>query len=430
MGGHEQPPPRRHRRRRRRRRGDRRHRRLAALPAPATRSRELGLDTPAPSGAVASQPPSAPASAPASGDPGAATAAPSVAAGDLAGAWLIAGGEAGYRVRETFLQQKPRSDAVGRTEDVTGSLTVEGTPGALTLSRRRLDRGRHDDPARATRTAATTQLRGRGIQSDTFPTSTFELATPSPCPADFGSADVAVTLPGKLTLHGVTKDVEIAAQARLEADGSVVVAGSPPDPLLRLRDRGAQHRRPHRGPGQRQHGVPSRPREGIAGETSLPSGASHRRSQLASATVPRLARGGHHAARRSLEDALRPGGGRRRRGVWHDRHAFAVGVAAARRPRPRPRSRRSRPPRQAGSRPARWPSPARAPTLRSWLMAVCWLSAPTTSALPGERGTRASKPSSSIPRRASGCRRAASTPRAPTSSRSPCPTGASSWQAA
>ncbi len=72
------------------------------------------------------------------------------------------------------------------------------------------------------------QLRGRGVQTDTFPTSTFELSGPVSLPADFGSADVAVTLPGKLTLHGVTKDVEIAAQARLEADGTVVVAGSLP----------------------------------------------------------------------------------------------------------------------------------------------------------------------------------------------------------
>ena len=72
------------------------------------------------------------------------------------------------------------------------------------------------------------QLRGRGIQTDTFPTSTFVLAGPVALPADFGSADVDVTLPGQLTLHGVTRDVEIAAQARLQDDGTVVVAGSLP----------------------------------------------------------------------------------------------------------------------------------------------------------------------------------------------------------
>ena len=39
---------------------------------------------------------------------------------------------------------------------------------------------------------------------------------------------MAVDLPGRLTLHGVTKDVTIAAQARLDPDGTVVVAGSLP----------------------------------------------------------------------------------------------------------------------------------------------------------------------------------------------------------
>ncbi len=188
---------------------------------------ELGLDTPAPSAAVASEEPSSsPVATPVSSDAAAASGVPSAASGDLAGTWNIAEGEAGYRVRETFLQRQADSDAVGRSSGVTGTLTVEGTPGALALAAGstevdmttlQSDEGRRDN-----------QLRGRGIQTDTFPTSTFLLAGPVALPADFGSADVAVTLPGKLMLHGVTKDVEIAAQARLQPDGTVVVAGSLP----------------------------------------------------------------------------------------------------------------------------------------------------------------------------------------------------------
>jgi polyisoprenoid-binding protein YceI len=183
---------------------------------------ELGLDTPAPSAA------SSAAAATPSASAAAATAAPgaSAATGDLTGPWTVAAGVAGYRVRETFLQQNAETDAVGRTEDVTGSLTVDGEAGALRLVSTQVvvdmttltsDRDRRD-----------AQLRGRGIQSDTFPTSTFDLVTPVALPADFGGADVAVTLPGKLTLHGVVKDVTIEAQARVEADGTVVVAGSLP----------------------------------------------------------------------------------------------------------------------------------------------------------------------------------------------------------
>lgn len=182
---------------------------------------ELGLDTPAPSAAVATPSAAASSAVPSTAAPGS-----SVATGDLAGPWTAASGVAGYRVRETFLQQNAETDAVGRTEDVTGSLTVDGEAGALRLVSTQIkvdmttlksDRDRRD-----------AQLQGRGIQSDTFPTSTFDLTTPVALPADFGSTDVAVTLPGKLTLHGVVKDVTIDAQARLEPDGTVVVAGSLP----------------------------------------------------------------------------------------------------------------------------------------------------------------------------------------------------------
>jgi len=183
---------------------------------------ELGLDTPAPS-AAATAPAARPSAAPATGTAEPGTSTPT---GDLAGTWTVASGVAGYRVRETFLQQNAETDAVGRTEGVAGTLAISGEPGTLALASASLtvdmtslrsDKDRRDG-----------QLRGRGIQTDTFPTSTFELREPVALPAGFGNADVAMALPGRLTLHGVTRDVTIAAQARLEADGTVVVAGSLP----------------------------------------------------------------------------------------------------------------------------------------------------------------------------------------------------------
>ena len=44
-------------------------------------------------------------------------------AGDLAGTWTIAGGEAGYRVREKLANLPAQSDAVGRTSAITGQVT-------------------------------------------------------------------------------------------------------------------------------------------------------------------------------------------------------------------------------------------------------------------------------------------------------------------
>jgi polyisoprenoid-binding protein YceI len=198
----------------------------------------LGLDTPAPSSAAATQTPAAGAASPggetarpgaspgptSAGSPG--SGAGSAGADDLAGTWMVASGVAGYRVRETFLQQNADTDAVGRSEGVTGSVTVEGESGSLRLTAGQLTVDmtslRSDRPQRDS------QIRRRGPETDAFPTSTFELAGPVALPADFGTADVAVMLPGKLTLHGVTRNVEVAAQARLEADGTAVVAGSLP----------------------------------------------------------------------------------------------------------------------------------------------------------------------------------------------------------
>jgi len=70
------------------------------------------------------------------------------------------------------------------------------------------------------------RLRNDGIQTNSFPTSTFKLTSPVAIPASATSgAQVDVTLHGDLTLHGVTKTVDIPAKAQL--NGSLIqVLGS------------------------------------------------------------------------------------------------------------------------------------------------------------------------------------------------------------
>ena len=67
-----------------------------------------------------------------------------------------------------------------------------------------------------------------GIETGTFPTATFTLTSPielGTIPADGQEIDVTAT--GNLTLHGVTKPVQLALKARLS--GSIIeVAGSTP----------------------------------------------------------------------------------------------------------------------------------------------------------------------------------------------------------
>jgi polyisoprenoid-binding protein YceI len=70
------------------------------------------------------------------------------------------------------------------------------------------------------------RLRRDGIETDAFPTSTFTLTSPVALPAEATTgAQVTVTLHGDLTLHGVTKTVDIPATAQLNG-GVIQVLGS------------------------------------------------------------------------------------------------------------------------------------------------------------------------------------------------------------
>ena len=75
------------------------------------------------------------------------------------------------------------------------------------------------------------RLRNEGLQTDTYPTATFKLTQPVAVPAAaLAGTPSDVTLTGDLTLHGVTKSVQIPAKAQL-VNGTVSVAGSLSFPL-------------------------------------------------------------------------------------------------------------------------------------------------------------------------------------------------------
>jgi polyisoprenoid-binding protein YceI len=185
----------------------------------------LSGDSVAPLALPTTAPGNASAAPSASADPGSAATAPAGSDGDVAGTWTVTDGSlAGYRVRERLASLSAESDAVGRTSDVSGSITVESdaqtttlTGGTLTVDTTTItsDESRRDN-----------RLRSEGLQTDTFPTATFAITQPVEIPAAALSGTASdVTLVGDLTLHGVTKNVSIPAQARL-ADGTIQVAGS------------------------------------------------------------------------------------------------------------------------------------------------------------------------------------------------------------
>ena len=171
--------------------------------------------------ATATAEPSA-ASSTASGEPATSTG--------VAGKWTVAtGSQAGYRVRERLANLPAESDAIGRTSDVSGSITVEAngdgarlTGGTLTVDTTTItsDESRRDN-----------RLRSEGLQTDQFPTATFTVTQPVEVPAaalQGTASDIVLT--GDLTLHGVTKSVQIPGQAQLVGD-TMQVAGSLTFPL-------------------------------------------------------------------------------------------------------------------------------------------------------------------------------------------------------
>ena len=140
----------------------------------------------------------------------------------LDGTWTITdGSEAGYRVDEVLFGQD--TEAVGRTSDITGSLTVDGTTitaASFTVDMTTVesDEGNRDN-----------QFRDRIMETDTYPTATFELTEPvslDAIPADL--EEITVTVTGDLTVHGVTQSVTFDLLARrsgstIEVDGTIPI---------------------------------------------------------------------------------------------------------------------------------------------------------------------------------------------------------------
>lgn len=128
---------------------------------------------------------------------------------------------AGFRVAEELAQGIGATTAVGRTPEVTGTLSIAGT----TLEAADLevdltgivsDRDRREDAIQ------------RALETSRFPTATFTLSEPVDLGAIPAQGEVLeVRAPGVLTIHGVARDVVVPLQAQLVGDVIAVVGQLP-----------------------------------------------------------------------------------------------------------------------------------------------------------------------------------------------------------
>ena len=146
----------------------------------------------------------------------------------LTGDWKVgSGSEAGYRVREQFINQPGPTEAVARTTKISGGLRVQASGSTLEAS------GLHFtadlDALQSQDKYANYQVYQRDffirtiyLQTDQFPKAEFT-ASPVTIPTGIESGPVSITISGRLTVHGVTKSVTTTLQAQRNASGIEVV---------------------------------------------------------------------------------------------------------------------------------------------------------------------------------------------------------------
>jgi len=179
-------------------------------------------------GALESAAPSTTASPDASHAPGATDDGAAAPADGADGTWTVdssigsfadyTSSYAGFRVDEV-LTSIGSTTAVGRTPDVSGSLTI--ADGSLTsaaievdLTTIRSDQSRRDPAIQ------------RALETASFPTATFTLTTPVALSDEADSGETLMaSVAGDLTIHGVTVPVTLNLDASL-VNGVIVAVGS------------------------------------------------------------------------------------------------------------------------------------------------------------------------------------------------------------
>jgi len=160
--------------------------------------------------------------------PSASPSAASSAGG--AGTWQITTGSlVGYRVTEQFVGQSSTHEAVARTSDVSGQVTITQTGTTYVMTSAKVT-------AQLASLASVDQVAGYNVTNrdrivsqslgvGTYPTAVFQAQSVTlPAGVETGQT-VTVSVPGQLTIRGVTKDVTATVQLRVSGT-TAQIAGS------------------------------------------------------------------------------------------------------------------------------------------------------------------------------------------------------------
>jgi polyisoprenoid-binding protein YceI len=151
---------------------------------------------------------------------------PSSSGSALDGTWTVKPGNpdnfVGYRVTEKLFANISETEATGRTDNVTATMTIDGTTVkdvTVTADLRDLT---SDNSFRDGR------IRSDGLESDDFPEAKFVLTQPITLTAvPTAGETITAQATGEFTLHGVTKTVTIDLEGRWDGK-QVQVVGSLP----------------------------------------------------------------------------------------------------------------------------------------------------------------------------------------------------------
>ena len=129
---------------------------------------------------------------------------------------------------EVFAGFPSPHSAVGRTSSVTGTLTVQDTGSGLSAQNLSFSADLSGlasvDQVEGHDVRQRDQLVRQALSVNRFPTATFQSTQAVALPAGFADGQqVQLTVPGQLTIHGVTKDVTVSV-TQLQISGSQVQA--------------------------------------------------------------------------------------------------------------------------------------------------------------------------------------------------------------